>query len=127
MVFDFDSNGLIIEVAGGYSNGKTISILRLALDTGATQTTIKPQALRAMGDISSRVEGGYSLETANGEVVAFGVRLPALFALGSMREEFTVIVHDIGSSLPIDGVLGLDFLRGQDLRINFRRGEIELS
>jgi len=127
MTFDFNPNAPIIEVKAGFSTGREIRILALVLDTGATQTVIDPQALAALGDISSRVEGGYTLETANGEVVAFGVRLPALFALNVMREEFTVIVHDIGSSIPIDGVLGLDFLRDKDLRISFRRGEIELS
>lgn len=96
------------------------------LDTGATQTVINPKALAALGDVSARLTGGYEVETANGKIIAFGLRSPALFALGLMREEFTVIVHDIGSSLPIDGVIGLDFLRERELRINFRRGEIEL-
>ena len=127
MTFDFDPQASIIEVKAGYSNGNKIFGLRMALDTGATQTVIKPLALKDVVDFRERVEGGFNVETANGEVVAFGLRLSALFALGLMREEFTVIVHDIGSSLPIDGVVGLDFLRERELRINFARGEIELN
>ncbi len=127
MTFDFDPQASIIEVKAGYSNGNKIFGLRMALDTGATQTVIKPLALKDVVDFRERVEGGFNVETANGEVVAFGLRLPALFALRLMREEFTVIVHDIGSSLPIDGVIGLDFLRERELRINLARGEIELS
>lgn len=126
VAFDFDPKASIIELAGGYSNGSKIFGLRLVLDTGATQTTIKPRALKDVIDFRERVEGGYILETANGQVTTFGLRLPALFALGQMREEFVVVVHDVGSSLPIDGVIGLDFLRELELRINFRRGEIEL-
>jgi predicted aspartyl protease len=129
VTFEFDSWASIIEVQAAYSTGTggAIFALRLALDTGATQTVINPTSLRQIPDFRERVEGGYNVETANGEVVTFGLRLPALFALGLMREEFTVIVHDIGSSLPSDGVIGLDFLRERELRINFRRGEIELN
>jgi len=127
MTFEFDPKANIIEIKAGFSTGDTIRTLRLALDTGATRTVINAPSLKGILDFSQRVSGGYALETANGDVVAFGLRLPALFALNTMREEFEIIVHDIGSSIPIDGVLGLDFLRDKDLRINFRRGEIELS
>lgn len=125
-IFDFDPTANTIEVKAGYSTGSTILALRLALDTGATQTTINPSSLQQLEDFRERVEGGYIVETANGQVTTFGLRLPALFALGQMREEFVVVVHDVGSSVPIDGVIGLDFLRELELRINFRRGEIEL-
>ena len=126
MAFDFNPQAPSIEVKAAYSNGKEIRALRLVLDTGANQSVINAAALSSLGDISGRVAGGFVLETANGSVTTFGLRLPALFALGQMREEFVVAVHDVGSSFPIDGVIGLDFLRELELRINFRRGEIEL-
>lgn len=59
-------------------------------------------------------------------MTAVEVRLPAFFALGQMREEFAVSVFDFGAT-EFDGVLGLDFLRGHRLCLDFGRGEIELT
>ncbi|RYX86822.1 hypothetical protein EON83_01175 [bacterium] len=126
MTFEFDPAASSIQVKAAYSTGSYIRILNLVLDTGATQTVINPKALSFLGDVSGYMAGAYEVETANGRVTTFGVRLPALFALGQMREDFVVIVHDIGSSLPVDGVLGLDFLRGHRLCLDFVRGELEL-
>ncbi len=127
MVFDFDPHANAIEVKAGLSNGEVISILRLILDTGANRTVLSATALKTLKDFSSRVEGGYTVETANGPVPSFGVRLPALFALGHMKEEFVVLVHAVDASESIDGVIGLDFLRGHRLCLDFVSGEIELS
>ncbi len=46
---------------------------------------------------------------------------PAFSSSGLVRQEFSVLVHDIGSSLPIDGVIGPDFLHERELRIDFAR------
>jgi hypothetical protein len=47
-------------------------------------------------------------------------------ALGQQRTAFPVIAHTLPPTAAIDGVLGLDFLRGQRLTVDFRRGLISL-
>ena len=48
-------------------------------------------------------------------------------AMGQERQNFPVLAHTLPPSASIDGLLGLDFLRGQTLRIDFQRGVIVLS
>lgn len=129
MTFEFDANAPSILVRGAYStgSGQGISTLRLLLDTGASSTVIKPKALEGLPDLRARTGQFVRIETANGLVTAVEVRLPALFALGQMREEFRVSVFDFGSEAEFDGVLGLDFLREKRLCLDFARGEIELD
>jgi len=48
-------------------------------------------------------------------------------ALGRRVAGLEVVAHDLPAGLPFVGLLGLDFLRGRRLSIDFRRGEIELT
>jgi hypothetical protein len=48
-------------------------------------------------------------------------------ALGQTRTHFPVIAHTLPPSAPVDGVLGLDFFRNQELTIDFRKGMITLQ
>jgi len=128
VTFEFDANAPFVVVNGAYLTGagKVVSVLRLLLDTGASSSVAKPTALTALSDLKARTGRFHRVETANGFVVAVEVRLPALFALGQMCEEFPVSVFNFGSETEFDGVLGLDFFRGKRLCLDFGRGEIEL-
>ena len=53
--------------------------------------------------------------------------LTRLSALGKHRFGFRVTAHDLPASVPIDGVLGLDFLDGHVLTIDFRAGTVDLT
>ena len=48
-------------------------------------------------------------------------------ALGQVRTDFPVLAHTLPPSATIDGLLGLDFLRGQVLQIDFVQGIITLK
>ena len=45
-------------------------------------------------------------------------------SLGETKANFTVIAHYLPPTASVDGVLGLDFLRGHILNIDFKIGEI---
>ncbi len=94
MTFEFDANAPFVVVNGAYSTGagKVVSVLRLLLDTGASSSVVKPTALTALSDLKARTGSFHRVETAGGVVTAVEVRLPALFALGQMHEEFSVSV-----------------------------------
>ena len=47
-------------------------------------------------------------------------------ALGQTRTDFGVLGHTLPSSAGVDGLLGLDFLEGRMLTIDFREGWAEL-
>ena len=60
---------------------------------------------------------------ATGTVINVGMRV----ALGQERTNFPVLGHTLPPSTSIDGVLGLDFVRGQTLTVDFRTGTSTLT
>jgi len=53
--------------------------------------------------------------------------LTRLTALGQDRFAFPVLAHDFPPGAGVDGLLGLDFLRGHILTVDFRNGKIDLA
>jgi hypothetical protein len=68
-------------------------------------------------------------EMTTGSSLEYVPRLPVarIRALGQERTSFTIVAHTLPPSAPIDGLLGLDFFRGQQLVIDFRSGQITIS
>jgi hypothetical protein len=68
------------------------------------------------------------IEVTTGSSVEFASRVAvkSIKALGQLRADFGVLAHTLPPSAGIDGVLGLDFMRGQKLVLDFRSGEMTL-
>lgn len=64
-----------------------------------------------------------------GSGIEFVPRLPLLkiMALGEERAGLPVLAHTLPPSAGVDGLLGLDFLRGMRLTLNFRKGQVSLQ
>jgi hypothetical protein len=62
--------------------------------------------------------------TASGMQLARQIVMRKIRALESDRQEFPVLALTLPQSAGVDGHLGLDFLRGSSLTIDFRAGEI---
>jgi predicted aspartyl protease len=126
MSFGFEQHhGLIIVnavLAGPIKDG----FLRLALDTGATFTLVNKTALIEIGyepDSNGRL---HEMTTGDGVGYAARIGVGTLSALGQQRTGLRVICHDLPGKARIDGLLGLDFMRGLRLTIDFRDGIITL-
>ena len=65
--------------------------------------------------------------TGNGIVEVPDLQVSRLMALGQERTGFSVLAHELSPKATIDGVLGLDFLRGHVLNIDFRLGKLTLE
>jgi len=65
--------------------------------------------------------------TVSGVVYVPRLALDKIAALGQERISFPVLCHTLPPSAAIDGLLGLDFFRGQTLTIDFRSGQITLA
>ena len=52
--------------------------------------------------------------------------LAKISALGQDRIDFPVLAHTLPPGAGVDGLLGLDFFRGQFLTLDFRTGQITL-
>jgi hypothetical protein len=54
------------------------------------------------------------------------INLRRIKALGESRSGFGVLCHTLPPSASVDGLLGLDFLRKKELKIDFRKGTIDV-
>lgn len=98
----------------------------LAVDTGATDTNISPHVLRIAGYDTTALFDPVNLLTAGGITRADRLLLEGLTCLGHRVADFRVVCHTVTATTRIDGLLGLDFLRGQVLTLDFAHGRIAL-
>ena len=101
-------------------------IFYLALDTGATDTMVSAQLLDKIGyDLSAQPLA--VIRTAGGVIQTPDITVSRLESLGQSRVDFPLLAHDLSPKANVDGVLGLDFLRGHVLNIDFRLGKLSLD
>ena len=65
--------------------------------------------------------------TGSGVEFAAPVSVGTIVALGRERCNFPVLAHTLPPSAGVDGILGLDFLRGHILTIDFQNGRLTLA
>jgi len=126
MKFSFNPQyGLVYvdaEVEGPTGTGS----LLLTLDTGAGRSVISLPKLLRIGYDPSQAVTQTTATTASGMVSAPIIRVLRLKALGQERTDLDIIGHSLPPTASSDGLLGLDFLRGLTLTLDFCNGEIEL-
>lgn len=123
--FDPDADLIYIwaEILGETGKARLV----LALDIGATRTMISQTRLAELGYEPEASERQSRIITGSGVESVFHVTLRRIATLGRRKEDFEVYSHDLPPETGIDGVLGLDFFRGQNLNIDFRNGLITLT
>jgi predicted aspartyl protease len=126
MTYKFDPAGSLIVVWAGVSGPLGLVSVRLALDTGATGIIIDPFSLVHIGYDLTALPLTTTLNTANGPVNVPSLAVTTLSCLGVMATNVRVAAHDV-QTVGIDGLLGLDFLRGYVLTADFQNGEISLT
>ena len=103
------------------------AVIRLALDTGATSTAINVALLVAVGYDPALAPDRVQITTGSGIEFAPRVTLDKIIALEQERSGFPVLGHTLPPSAGVDGLLGLDFLRGQSVTIEFCNGRVTLA
>lgn len=102
-------------------------IVRLAVDTGATSTMLNRIALIVVGCDPAASGDQVQVTTGSSVVSVPRVAVPKFEALGHERSSFPVVAHTLPPSASVDGVLGLDFMRGLCLTVDFRAGAVSLA
>jgi predicted aspartyl protease len=103
------------------------SSLQFLIDTGATMTSINPSRLIAVGYDPDASPDQVQVAMGGGVASVPRLVLNRLTVLGQHRIGFSVLSHALPYEVGIDGLLGLDFFRGQVLTLDFRSGLITLS
>jgi predicted aspartyl protease len=127
MSVPFDAQHGLVIVQAAVDGPSGTGVLRLALDTGATRTVINAGMLVALGYDPALEPERIQITTGSGVEFVPRVSLQKLVALGQERTNCPVLCHTLPPSTGIDGLLGLDFLCGQMLSIDFRTGVITLT
>lgn len=102
-------------------------VLRLALDTGATATLVNIAMLVGVGYDPALAPTRVQVTTGSGVEYVPRVTLSRIRALGQECVDFGVLGHTLPPSAGVDGLLGLDFFRGQSVTIDFRTGRVILA
>ncbi|OHB79351.1 MAG: hypothetical protein A2V98_10035 [Planctomycetes bacterium RBG_16_64_12] len=127
MSFSFDAQQGLVVVRAERTGPSGIAVVRLALDTGATRTLINASLLVAVGyDPAASLERA-EVTTGSGVEFAALISVSRIVALGRELSDLPVLAHTLPPSAGVDGVLGLDFLRGQLLTIDFVNGRLTLA
>ena len=123
----FNPHAGLVLVRGEVFGPSGSIFLRLALDTGATSTMINVGPLATVGYDPSLVPDRVQVTTGSGVEYVPRLQLTRFRALGQERVAFPILSHTLPPSAGVDGLLGLDFLRGQRLEIDFARGLVSLA
>lgn len=127
MTFSFDPREGLVIVRAELAGPSRSVILRLALDTGATETLVNTDMLVLIGYDPAAVPDRVEVTTGSGIESAPYVTVERIVALGQERRGLAVLCHTLPPSAGVDGLLGLDFLRGCTLNVDFREGRMALG
>jgi predicted aspartyl protease len=123
----FDTTQRTILVPAEITGPTGSETIDLTLDTGATDTFIDEARLVAVGYTKADATSQHGVVTGSGLITVLEVPLLSFRVLGQTRTSFPVLAHSFPPAASHDGVLGLDFLRGHILTIDFIKGEITLT
>lgn len=126
MSVPFNAGSGLVVIRAEIWGPKRIDVVRLALDTGASGTLVSPAILVSMGYDPAASPSRIQVTTANGVAFAPRLNVEKIFAMDAERQDFPVVAHTLPVSAGVDGLLGLDFLRGLCLTIDFRNGQLTL-
>lgn len=124
--FEFDSNDIRIPVKVSILGPLTIGRFTFSLDTGSTRSSIRPNCLERLGYDLTKEVGGINVRGVTGIGYAKTYTVSSLTALGQTKANVLLIAQDYPKSVTVDGLLGLDFFRGNVLALDFHQGTISL-
>lgn len=121
----FDPNQQVIIVETRISASHP-TIAYLALDTGASFVVLPWRLTNAIG---LKIDPKKTTHTSTASAVETvpEIEIPQMTVLGKTVKNVKAIIKDLPPGIPIDGLLGLSFLRHFKLTIDFTKGLLTLQ
>ena len=123
----FDLQERLIIVPARISGPAGDTIVRLALDTGASSTLVNTEVMVLLGYDPAAAPDRIEVTTGSGIEFCARLSVERMEAVERILGPFPILCHTLPPSAQIDGLLGLDFFRGCYLGIDLRSGEITVS
>ncbi|OGC08228.1 hypothetical protein A2230_05315 [candidate division WOR-1 bacterium RIFOXYA2_FULL_36_21] len=96
----------------------------MAVDTGATCTMIPIEVAVAVGVDPLRSKRRVEITTGSGIEYVPIITIPKFRAFGIEIKDMEIICHNLPSQSPVEGLLGLDFLKKAKAIIDFSKSII---
>ena len=127
MSLDFDAKEGLIIVPTRLWGPSGDTVIRLALDTGATGSMVNWDLIVLLGYDPAGTPNRIQMTTGSGVEFVPVVSIQKIQAMNLIQSNFSILCHTLPPSATVDGVLGLDFFRGRKLSIDLRRGKVEVE
>lgn len=113
-------------IVEGKIQGRVATIARFVLDTGASYVVLPWRLAVAIG---LQIDPKKTIQTTTATTVETvpEVIIPEMSVLGKSARNIKAIVKDLPPEAPVDGLLGLSFLRNFRIEIDFRQGFFTLE
>lgn len=122
MKITFDPTQGLIVIPTRLYGLHTDTIVRLALDTGATGSMINWDVAVLLGYDPASTEERIQVTTGSGVEFAPRIVVKKIELLGRTLENFPILCHTLSPTATVDGLLGLDFFRGVRLVVDLQAG-----
>ena len=124
--FDSTRHLIVHSLEVGGINIDKVQTFSVALDTGASITSIPIQVATDLGYDLSNPKQEVDILTTNGIITAKITTVRNLTAIGETIDNIDVLCHDLHEDSIVEGLLGLNFLQHFDINILFSSETIEL-
>lgn len=121
--FDPQAYSIIVEAK---IKARVPTIAQLVVDTGASFVVIPWKLALTVG---LEVDPGKIIQTTTATAVETVpiVNIPEISVLGKTVKNVEAIIKDLPPEAPVDGLLGLSFLKHLKLTLDFKKGELKLE
>lgn len=120
----FETDANLILVTGTIAGPRGEAELRLAIDTGATETIIVPRVVEDLGYSARDAEVMTHAYSALGSDDGYLLRVARFATLGFAMADFPIHVFELADHEPFDGLVGLSFLRWFNYQVRSNEGRI---
>lgn len=126
MTYTFDPTGPLVVIPVFVAGPAAGGLFNFAIDTGATYSAMSGLILERLGYARSQARGNYVVRTAGGATRTGVLRVSRFGAFGRHEANWPLLWLPLDPGSRGFGVLGLDFLRGRHLTLDFARGKANL-
>ncbi len=124
--FKFTTTAGLILCKAKLTNRKQSAFVKLVVDTGASITMVSVETALVIGIDPSKSRRHLEITTAGGIVFAPIIKIPSFKCFGFEIKNIEAVCHNLPPQSPVEGLLGINFLKKAKVIINFSNNIIIL-